>query len=355
MQPDHAPIARRQRPRSGGFTLIRVALLGAILAAAVFGAARYLQPQPPLSRILARSPERFTALAFTPDNQRIAVADEGGKLTLHDVQSGRQVWSTKTGIVSTLSFSRDGRRLCDGKAVWIIPPGHRWLPVGVSSNDENLVLSPDGRRLAATDRRLQLHLYDLVNQKQIRIDTGYAKAFSPNGEMVAVGNLAADPGGHYTDYLWSIPESKCVLRLEGASFAGFSPDGKLFATQLGPTYRVRSIREGALMRDYHGNPTAFAFGPDSDRVAVVSLARIDLWRISTGQHEHRLRGTKGHVMIDRLAFSSDGRYLASAGGPRPKLGQKASFSVRLWRLDTLPQHPPARVSKSLLRGLGGVL
>ena len=335
MQPDHEPAPNRQRQQPRGSTRFRVALLGVLLAGAVLGAARYLQPQPPSSRILVRSAERFTALAFSPDGQRVAVADESGKLALNDVNTALRVWSAKTDIVTDLTFSRDGRRLCDGNAVWIIPPGHRWLPFGVSSDNENLVLSPNGRHLAFTDRQLRLYLYDVEKQERVRIGTGYATAFSPNGEIVAVGKVpAAD--GYYTEDFWSISVGKPVRRLGAASFAAFSPDGRLFAADLGLQYQVRRMHDGALVREYQGSPTGFAFSSDSDRVAVAHAGMIDLCRISTGKREHRLRLANADASVDCLAFSPDGRYLASASEQEEENGQKARFSVRLWRLAAFP-------------------
>ena len=69
--------------------------------------------------------------------------------------------------------------------------------------------------------------------------------------------------------------------------------------------------------------TALAFGPDGSTVAASGYHEVNLWKTADGVLGRRLRGLPERVYD--LAYSPDGRWLATAGGDPGQSG-----SVKLW-------------------------
>jgi RNA polymerase sigma factor (sigma-70 family) len=240
------------------------------------------------------------ALALSPDGTLLAVGTYDGRgfegVSLRDPATGREVRRLKhRGTIRSVCFSADGRRLAassqEGKSVrlWDVATGLPGALIATDQGEPNpAALSPDGKLVAAggyQDGSVRLWSADTgreLRRLQAGAHSAYAIAFSPDGTQLAVGGWKGTTG------LWDPATGKLIRRLDDPS------------EQIG----------------------ALAFSPDGRTLAMAGDA-VRLWEVATGQLRATLSGHAGWGVascrlsytgpVSALAFSRDGRYLASGG------------------------------------------
>jgi RNA polymerase sigma factor (sigma-70 family) len=269
--------------------------------------------------------------AFSPDGRLLAAGGLPGLVFLWDTATGERVGTVRAEVdeVRSLAFAPRGKGLL--------------LATGNDNGTVRLFQLPDSatlrrRKGAEAVVPAKSPLPPLGHQSAV-----YAVAVSPDGKAIATGSQDR------TVRFWDAASGKELRRLEGNVPDGhidwvcdlcYSRDGKLLASadHNGRLF-VRAAATGKILHKLRGRCAAFS--PDGKLLATASPDHqtpvIQLWDLATGQELRRLHGHK--AMVFRLAFSPDGKTLAS-GGMGVLLGLKAGneeFEVntlRLWDVTT---------------------
>jgi WD40 repeat protein len=243
------------------------------------------------------------------------------------------------GVVTALAFSPDGQRLVSAgwhatAKVWDADLGRVVLDLDGHSGHKGHVLgaafSPDGKWIATVGADKTVWLWDASTGAPGRVLLGHAAevtavCFSPDGRRLA------SAGRDKVVKVWSPTSGELSLTLHGHTAAVtavvFSPDGKRLATagehpDMAP--RLWNAETGKEIRTFPGhavNVNSLAFRPDSRRLASAGNDGVVLiWDVETGKAIGMLAPERRR-MIKSVAYSPDGKRLATGG-----LDQ----SVRIW-------------------------
>jgi RNA polymerase sigma factor (sigma-70 family) len=187
--------------------------------------------------------------------------------------------------------------------------------------------TPDGKCLALALRDTTIRLYDVANGKELRRFEGHqgpvgTVVFAPNGKTLAGG---AKGGGVA---VWDVDSGKKLRHLEldePAKYLTISADGKMLAAA-GQRGRIQlwDTDTGKALRGWQAHAlgaVALAFSPDGKVLASAGNVRgesIRLWDVESG---NALQPTEGHNgMVRALSVTADSKSVLSLGQDRRVLG-----------------------------------
>jgi WD40 repeat protein len=159
------------------------------------------------------------------------------------------------------------------------------------------------------------------------IDQG-AKA--PTGARPTVEIIVGLPpaGVHPVRAVAVSPDKSAVAAGRGNQiFVYDAGSGKLVRTLLAPGLKTRDGK--AVQAAHLSLVESMAFSPDGRYLASGSFREVNLWDVQTGALRQKLTGFAHNVVA--LAFSADGKLLATGGGAPTEDGEVKVFEVGTWK------------------------
>jgi WD40 repeat protein len=217
------------------------------------------------------------------------------------------------------------------------------LLLGIEAN--RIRESFDARRTLLLDMQYREYLASILHGHTSDV---HKVAFSPDGNLLA--SASGTNGKDNSVRLWDAATGQPI----GEALAGhqsdvrcvaFSPDGKILASGDDKGVVILwdvATREpiGQLLLEHQSGVYALAFSLDNKILASGSFSGVDvtsaqgeiyLWNVAT--HERIGDPLKGHTsFVNSLAFSPDGRLLASGNGRIVSVG--VDPSIMLWDVAT---------------------
>lgn len=288
--------------------------------------------------------------ARLPDGR--AAEAEGERIVLSaDAAGARRTLTGHLKPITALAATPDGRTLIsvdlDHRVmVWDVAAGTQrstWQVADDGHGIDDVVLSPDGRLAAAVPRCCgRLRLFDAASGEPLATleNTGWQADFSADGRVLVTNLMQyADqpdaaghrPGKHLVSAdwggvaLWDTATGKLIQRIVTSRFA-VSPDGRWLVTNE-PALSVWDLatrqRVAALPACGHYQVNSLAFSPDGRTVATKGTGPAALWDLGTGTLRLRLPVAETNDYSYDVAFSRDGRRLCVEGAVwDPATGRK---------------------------------
>ena len=297
----------------------------------------------------------ITALAFSPDGRWLATTSIDGTARVWDIAKPDRPFRILDhgSFVYALAFNEDGSRMATGSGdmnarVWDMTDLEA-EPVRFSDHVHDVIkvaFSQDGDSLATGSRDNTVRVWSLTDPANppVVLDQGAAVvslAFSPDGRWLVTGS--EDNAGR----LWDLQTtggpsdpSLVVLHAGRVEQVAFSHDGRWLATG-GPDDPARLFQVDVLAEEpvvLAGPVSALGFSADDRWLAIGSdhgSARI--WRLD--QLSTRPALLDHDAAVTALSFSSDGRLATGT----------ADNTAQLWRVED-PGSEPEVLEQEMVDG-----
>jgi WD40 repeat protein len=292
-------------------------------------------------------------VAFSPDETTLGLIDDRRAIALHDARTGRFLRTLPTrapdGFCSTLSWSRDGRRLAaheslpswpaerrDAATVWDAETGRVVGAVPFRMDDVRIVaLSPDGTRLATGGGDFLVRTWDVASGRLLEAFRGHTKlprdiSWSRDGRRLATASYDG------TARIWDAETGQELLTLGDhgniVALATWSRDGRRLLTfGFDELLRVWDATpwHGATIRPqappHYVPPVPTSYGHmdwSPDRTRLVLPIRTNTHGLGVGLPDRlqTIDARDGRVLSEVVLPGSGGHLRMAAFSPRdPKL------------------------------------
>jgi RNA polymerase sigma factor (sigma-70 family) len=220
-----------------------------------------------------------------------------------------------------------------------------------------LAFAPDGKSVAIGGEDCIIHRIDSSSGKEFQRFAGHREANDQHGiyrgirgvAFTSDGSKLISWGSDNTVRVWEAKSGKELRQLgphelgeKNWYISGLSPDGKLLAVSKNEPqhtplhlWKLETGKE-IPQRTYPNASGGVAFSPNSKILAIseasqVRPGRIVLWDVESGKELAASPSQKGWV--EGMAFSADGKTLASAGFGLTRLGSR----IHLWDVASMKE------------------
>lgn len=317
----------------------------------------------PTGSISMKGHSPANTIAFSPDGKLLATAegdDLGSRATVWDVNTRKEVHSFKgyDNWVRGVAFNPAGTRLATADwggegVVWDLATSQQLFRlIGHTGVLDAVAYSPDGKLIATASHDHTIKLWNAQSGKEMATLKGHLRGltgvtFSPDGQRLASCTFNGEIAVWNVGYLLEAREFNVVQFAAPA----FSPDSKHIACPSGNTVELREVITGQVVRILQGHQDAaeaVAYSPDGRYLASASMDRtVKLWDLGSGQVVRSFQGHTGAVT--GVAFHARQPWLASAA---------LDGTVRVWHresgalLHTLQAHDgPFEKNKIIPHGM----
>jgi WD40 repeat protein len=236
---------------------------------------------------------------------------------------------------------RQRLRNSDGEEDYLMSPllpSAVWLSIATSVQIHSPMQPTQGQPLSIQEERLDAFGDPLPRGAVARLGTRrfrhgnyvYAMSLSPDGTMLA------SVGGHRVVHIWDALRGKEIRSFDPGMWTMrsvcFSSDGQMLATASQGEIAFWRLNVDLPYRTLPAAPWRMTFSPDGKLLAAGALqGGLSLWDVPTGKERAVLQnGRRGKPdaaqAVRAVAFSPDGRLLASAQGSDIRLWNSASYA-----------------------------
>jgi eukaryotic-like serine/threonine-protein kinase len=286
--------------------------------------------------------EYVGGVAFDRQGRALVSAAVTGAFVVWDTANGRVLHKHSSGPITAFALSQDGSTLATAAYENITLRGATTGELirtfrGHKRRVDSMAFSPDGSQVVSLDREGVAKVWDVSAEMFVRIlktdDPQIGSlSFSPDGRSLATVEYRAVTREEMevSVRIWDVASAREIRSFRGyseevISNAAYHPDGKHVALSMGPArddHHVHiwdlSTGQWSLSIPDHGESMgalmvyAVAFHPSGDRLATTGdEGFLTVWDIPTGRQRFHVKAHEG--IITDVAFSQDGRWIATAG------------------------------------------